>query len=142
MFLISNMVHLGTINLIAVLAAAVAAMVIGFLWYGPLFGKQWIKLMGLSSKDINKAKQKGMGKLYLINFIAGIVTAYVLAVLVDGMAITSALITGFWVWLGFFAAVMVGSILWEGKPLQLYFLNVIYWLVNVEVMSVILSLWA
>ena len=34
------------INYLAVLAAAVSNMVLGFLWYGPLFGKTWSKLMG------------------------------------------------------------------------------------------------
>ena len=136
------MLYLGTVNLIAVLGAAVAAMVIGSLWYGPLFGRHWMRLMGFSKKDMQNAKQKGIGKLYLINFLAGIVTAYVLAVLVEGATISAALMTGFWIWLGFFAAVMVGTILWEGKPLSLYFLNVFYWLVNVEAMAVILSIWA
>ena len=136
------MTYIGTVNLIAVLGAAIAAMVVGFLWYGPLFGKQWIRLMGFSKGNMKKAKQKRMGRLYLINFIAGIVTAYVLALFVKGASINAALMMGFWIWLGFFAAVMVGSILWEGKPLSLYLINVFYWIVNVEVMAVILSMWA
>ena len=52
------------INYIAVVGAAVAAMVIGFLWYGPLFGKQWTKLMNFDKKKIDEAKRKGMGKIY------------------------------------------------------------------------------
>ncbi|MBI3341870.1 DUF1761 domain-containing protein, partial [Candidatus Curtissbacteria bacterium] len=34
------------INYMAVVAAAVVNMVLGFLWYGPLFGKPWMKMMG------------------------------------------------------------------------------------------------
>jgi hypothetical protein len=46
-----------TINYAAVLLAAVANMVVGMLWYGPLFGKQWQALMGFnadSMKSITK----------------------------------------------------------------------------------------
>jgi hypothetical protein len=35
-----------TINYLAVIAAAIAAVGVGVLWYGPLFGKEWMKLMG------------------------------------------------------------------------------------------------
>ena len=37
------------INLAAVLAAALAAFVLGFLWHGPLFGKLWMRLMGFTT---------------------------------------------------------------------------------------------
>ncbi|HLD39833.1 MAG TPA: DUF1761 family protein, partial [Candidatus Nanoarchaeia archaeon] len=33
-------------NYLAVLVAAIAAYVVGFLWYGPVFGKKWMALMG------------------------------------------------------------------------------------------------
>ena len=36
------------VNWIAVIAAAVSAFVMGGLWYGPLFGKKWMALVGLS----------------------------------------------------------------------------------------------
>ena len=34
------------VNLLAVLAAGIVPMVVGALWYGPLFGKRWLELMG------------------------------------------------------------------------------------------------
>src|SRR5216117_550063 len=33
-------------NWVAIIVATVAAMVIGFLWYGPVFGKSWMTLSG------------------------------------------------------------------------------------------------
>ena len=35
-----------TVNYIAVLVCAIAAMPVGFLWFGPLFGKTWARHMG------------------------------------------------------------------------------------------------
>jgi hypothetical protein len=40
------------VNLLSVLGAAVATMVIGFLWYSPLlFAKPWMVAMGYDPED-------------------------------------------------------------------------------------------
>ena len=44
------------INFIAVAAATLSSMVLGFLWYTPiLFGKQWQKAVGLRDEDMDNA---------------------------------------------------------------------------------------
>jgi len=66
------------------LVAAIAGMLIGAFWYSPLlFGKLWMRLSGLTEKQLNEAKKKGMGKLYFIAFIGILVMSYVLAHFVD-----------------------------------------------------------
>jgi hypothetical protein len=51
------------INYLAVLVAALVSMVIGGLWYSPLlFGNIWMKLSGITQKDVEKAKKQGMMK--------------------------------------------------------------------------------
>ncbi len=44
------------INYGAVLVAAIIEIVLGFLWYGPFFGKMWMKSIG-----VTEGKTKGMG---------------------------------------------------------------------------------
>src|SRR3989344_4058291 len=132
------------VNFIAVIVAAIAAMVLGFLWYGPLFGRLWIRLSNFTQKDMEKAKAKGMGKTYLISFIAGIVMSFVLARLLQWTTtatMTAALQLGFWVWLGFIAPVILGAVLWEGKSVQLYALNVGFQLLHTLLMAAILVAW-
>ena len=132
------------INYLAVLAAAVAYIVLGFLWYGPLFGKQWIKLMNFDKKKMSEMKNKGMGKTYVIMVVGTLVTSYVLAHFVDYLDaanVAGALTAAFWIWLGFVAPVQLGMVLWEGKPWKLYFLNAAYYLVNLAVMATILAVW-
>ena len=34
------------INFLAVLVGGVINMAVGFVWYGPLFGKLWLRLIG------------------------------------------------------------------------------------------------
>ena len=133
------------INYLAVLAAAIVSMIVGGLWYSPLlFGKAWMKLMNLDEKKLEEAKKKGMTKSYVIAFIGSLVTAYVLAHFVDyagAVDYVGALQLSFWIWLGFFAAAMLSSILWEGKPVKLYLINIFHYLVSLCVMSLILALW-
>ena len=133
------------INYLAVLISAVVSMIIGSLWYSPLlFGNAWMKAGGMTVKDMDKAKKKGMGKLYFAMFIGALVTAYVLAHFVqyvgasgffDGME------AGCWLWLGFIVPVLLGSVLWESKPIKYYLINVLYWLVNLTVVGGILAAW-
>lgn len=132
------------INYLAVLGSAIASMVIGFLWFGPLFGKQWMKYSGMTAKDLKRAKQGGMSKMYMVAFAGTLLMSYVLAHFVDFMqakSLMDALQLGFWVWLGFIVTVLLSSVLWEGKPVQLYLLNIVYHLVTISAMSVILTLW-
>ena len=38
----------GALNYYAIAAAAASSIVIGFIWYGPLFGTAWMKEMGVA----------------------------------------------------------------------------------------------
>lgn len=139
------------INYLAVLVAAVSNMVIGFLWYGPLFGKTWSQLMGwgeLTPEQLAE-KQKKARPAYVISFLGALLMAYGLAhALIFGSAythifgISGGLIGSFWYWLGFVVPVTVGTVLWDGKPWKLWFINVGYWLVTMLVMGAILGWWA
>lgn len=136
------------INMIAVLVAAVASIVVGFLWYGSVFGKIWIELSGFSKADMEKAKKKGMAKEYGLMFVGSLVMAYVLAhALVFGNAFlqtsgaSAGLMVGFWNWLGFVMPVTLSAVLWEGKSWKLWVLNNGYYLVTLCVMGMILAMW-
>ena len=136
------------INYLAVGGAAIASMVIGFLWYGPLFGKMWMALSGITQEQIAASKKKGMTKQYALMFVGSLVMAYVLAhALVFASAylktsgVSAGLMAGFWNWLGFVAPVTLGSVLWEGKSPKLWILNNGYYLVSLLLMGVILALW-
>ena len=84
------------VNYFGVLLSAVASMAVGFLWYGQLFGKQWMKLKGYTAEDLKK-EQKQMGKYYGMSFVLALLTAFVLShVMTLSMSFfkTSALSTG------------------------------------------------
>ena len=132
------------INYLAVLAATISSIIIGFLWYGPLFGKTWMRLMNFNKKKIKESKNKGMTKSYFFMSLSSLVTSYVLAHFVDyvgATTISAGLQLSFWLWVGFFATTMLSSILWEERPVKLYLINVLHYLVSFAVMTTILVLW-
>ncbi len=129
------------INLIPILVCGVASMVIGFLWYSPfLFGNVWMKLSGISKETIKEANSK-MPIIYGTMFVASLVMAYVLSMVVSLMGVTEVMDgvkAAVWVWLGFIATTMLTGVLYEGKPLKLYAINSGYHLVTLLVMGIIL----
>lgn len=132
-----------SINYFSVLVAAVVSIIVGSLWYGPLFGKLWMSLMGISPESMEEAK-KGMGKRYAAAFVGSLLTAYVIANLVLLFGVTSvsgAFSVAFWSWLGFIVPVLLGSVLWENRPNKLYILNVSYWLVSLFLVALVVTLW-
>ena len=132
------------INILAVVVGAIINMVIGMLWYGPLFGKQWMALMGFRKEDMGKMKASAM-KAYVGAFVGALIMAYVLAHFVKvgqaGTTMDGAQIA-FWAWLGFVATVGLGGVLWEKRSWSLYCFNMAYQLVSLLVMGAILAAWS
>ncbi|MBI4137550.1 DUF1761 domain-containing protein [Candidatus Roizmanbacteria bacterium] len=137
------------VNIWAVVAAGIASMAIGYAWYAPfLFGKQWQKLMGITVKDMEKGKQE-MPRLMIIAFIATLVSAYVLRhVTVFSEAfygmdwVTTGVMSGFWMWLGFIAPVQLTDWIYGGKKFQLFMINTGYQLASMLVMGAIVGGWS
>lgn len=70
----------GSIPWLGVLGAVVASQIIGFLWYGPLFGKQWIAGMGKSEEEMKNTE--GLGQAIGVGVVSSIVSAIALALLI------------------------------------------------------------
>lgn len=133
------------INYLAILVSGIVAMFLGWSWYGPLFGKQWMMMSGMTMPSvITPEMKKGMMRGYIGTLVGALVTAFVLSnvlVAFDAATAGEALRVAFIVWLGFFVPTGMGMVLWEGKPWKLYFIHVSYSLVSLGLMSLILALW-
>ncbi len=142
------------INYFAVIACAVVAMILGMLWYGPLFGKQWMSMMGMNMGGGDG--KNGMAWRYIVAFIGALLMAFVLANFIalvnnsfgcsDCFNIVSQtlivdMLATFTLWLGFIAPVTIGMVLWEGKPWKVWYIVAGYNLVLLALMGIILSLW-
>lgn len=140
------------VNYLAVLVCGVVAMIVGGLWYGPIFGKPWIKEMGIPQSEVDamQAKgQKGMAKSYILMFVGSLVMAYILFQVIgtarlSGLSegVSSGLSTGFFMWLGFVAVVLLGQVLWEKKSWKLWTINSAYYLVVLLINGAIIGSWS
>ncbi|MBV9573576.1 MAG: DUF1761 domain-containing protein [Acidobacteriales bacterium] len=135
------------INIWPVLAAAVATMVIGFLWYSPaLFAKPWTRLMGydLNDKARMAEMQRGAAKMYALTFVATLVSAAMLAKIIAVTTVNSPLYgvkIGLAIWLGFVTTVQLTNALFNKKPAKLYLIDTGYQLVCYAVMGAIIAMW-
>jgi hypothetical protein len=136
------------INFLAILVCGFVYMVIGMVWYGPLFGKMWRGLVGLTEKKMEEIKKKGMAQTYLTSFLLSLVMAYVLDHFIwftspGAVSVTIGIKTGIWVWVGFVATTGTAGYLYyaEKKPWMLYVLDNGNWLINLVLFGIILSVW-
>lgn len=137
------------VNYLAVLAAGIVSIIVGSLWYGPLFGKEWMKLTGMKppAKMDDKMKRMMM-QSYGLTTLASLVMAYVLShtlvfasAYMNTAGIMAGLSTGFWMWLGFVVPVSLNDVLWGSKPWKLWYINVGYHLVTLLLMGATLAIW-
>jgi hypothetical protein len=134
------------INLFAVLLAALAAFVLGFLFHGPVAGNLWMKLADIHPTGNEKFSDM-YGQLFW-NFVVNFVTAFILAVIYL-FASTSSLITsrgalvgimcGLLVWIGFQVTITSIPVIWMKQPVKLWLFEVVSALIVFTVMGAIIG---
>jgi len=139
------------LNFLAILAGVVASIVIGFLWYGPLCGKAWMKEMNVPPD--HKPEPGVMRKSMIIMVVGSILTTYVLAWTVqgwrpsvwhagqDGPSLTYGFFAAFFTWLGFYLPQHLGQVAWERKSWKLFSINAAHSFVSLQVVAMILAVW-
>lgn len=135
-----------SVNFVGVLIAALAQMAVGFLWYGPLFGKMWMRLSGMGADMMKSPEMKAKAQRgYMVSFLGSLVMAYVLAHFViyfDVVNWSGAWQLSFWLWLGMIATTQLSPVLWNDKPFKLYLLDALHYLVGIYVMIGVLASWS
>jgi hypothetical protein len=136
-----------SLNWLAILVAAVASMILGFIWYSPLlFAKVWTREMGYDPNDKAKMDEmrKSAGPAYAGSLFASLLTAFTLALILHGMQAQSlhfGLMASFHIWLGFVATVQFTGALFAKQSMKLFAINTGYQLLCYLVMGAILVLW-
>jgi hypothetical protein len=108
------------INWGAILVSVLASILIGSIWYGPLFGQKFRVAMGMDTWSPEKQAEmkKTMGMSYALQFVASLVMFYVLARFIGGleqMSVQGGIMTALWVWVGFVLPLEFGNTLWGGN---------------------------
>lgn len=134
-------------NYLALFVASIAGMAVGMVWYSPsVFGKQWLKALGWSEKDLKQKKKtaKSMNVTLGVTFLCMLLTSYALSVALGYWptpSITLGLQVGFWLWLAFTAAFELPVYLFEQKSLRLFAINAAHQLLTILVLSAVIAAW-
>ncbi|MGB1049844.1 MAG: DUF1761 domain-containing protein [Rhodothermales bacterium] len=134
------------VNYLAVFVASLIPMVVGSLWYGPLFGQKWMGMIGKTEEelraDFNPAKTYGI--TWVFAFIMAYVMAHVLGTWNDAYGSKgwmAGVQAGFWLWLGFVLTIGYQRVAFENVSTGLWGLNTLYNLVTLMAMGILLSVW-
>jgi hypothetical protein len=129
------------LNWLAVIVSTIANMIIGALWYGPIFGKRWMAELGLTQEDI---ETDGMWKDYAIAILNSFLMAFVLANVIAWTGVTgiaAGLFLGLVMWVGFTGFTFAVNHAFEDRSLQLWLINSGIYLAGLLVMGMILAVW-
>jgi hypothetical protein len=134
------------VNWLAVLLATASAMVVGSIWYAKgVFGNRWIKLAKIDEKKMNSGE--GMARIMGLTLVMALLEAFVIAHVADmskeffGVsALSAALQSAFWLWLGISMTTVVVHDLFERRPAGLTLLTVGNQFVTLMVMGLIIGL--
>ncbi len=133
------------LNYVSVLVVAVVGFVLGWLWYGVLFGKAWMTEMKITPEMVQEAKAKGgMGGDFAKSFLFTLLGTFGLAVILHAHGVPN------WkhgaavgLFIGLLVPVMryLNSAVWEKKTCKLQAINAGHEVVLFTLQGAILGLW-
>ncbi|KGL41923.1 hypothetical protein BMT55_04110 [Listeria newyorkensis] len=124
-------------NIIIALLAGLVAFAVGALWYSVLFGKAWMKAVGITEEAVQKASPvTPMIVTLVVEMAVAVLVSFVLihldldiylgGLLVAGIAILSA----------------IKNYMFEMKPFKLILINESYKLVTIMIMTASVAIFA
>jgi hypothetical protein len=115
------------LNYLAILLAVIAQFGVGFVWYGPLFGKLWGKIHGFDK--LSKAEQdklmSEMGPIYGLQLLVTIITTIILDIFITNLAGWNPYAMAGFFWLGFTVPAQVSAVLFSNTPKKWMFTKVL-----------------
>lgn len=133
---------ISNLNYPAIFVSALSSFIIGWLWYGPLFGKKWMELNGFNPEEMRKQKWLPFPLILGINYFATVLAAFSLAMFLGAEAdavfgiFAGLMIAIFWI-----ATSRLNDVLYERKPMGLFWINVGYNVAIYVIMGAIIGGW-
>lgn len=127
------------INWLSVILAAVSSFVVGGIWYGPIFGKAWMKAFNLTEENL---ATRNLAMVFGLSFILTLIAAINLEMFIGADASLSfGAFAGFAAGVGWVATFLGILYLFEKQSLAGFFINAGYCIVALTLMGVILGAW-
>lgn len=137
------------INWWALLVTTVISFVLGFLWFGPVFGKIWMQTVGHTMPETMTPEMKrGMIIGYIWVIITSFLTNFVLlhnltfgSAYLGMTGVGAGLQAAIWNWIGFCFPLLISSVMFESRPKKYILVTGGYYLVALIINGIVLSLW-
>lgn len=127
------------INWLSIIVAGVSAFLIGGIWYGPLFGRAWMKEFGFTEDDL---KQRNIPKTFGLSLVLAIFAAINLDMFIGAEASLSfGAMAGLLAGIGWVATFMGIIYLFEMRSLVAFLINAGYCVIALTTMGAILGAW-
>ena len=111
-------------------------MVVGFVWYGPLFSNKWMQENKFKEEDL----KGGNNSSYFLTFLSALFTATISSFLVHFLGITdlgSGLILGLMLGFGYVGTTFATNYIFSKKSFSLYLIDSGYQVLMVVVSAVV-----
>lgn len=132
---------LAEINWVAVLVATAFAMLLGWLWYGPLLGRQWAKAQGVSFKALKqqaRATPPALQAMFL--YMAMAVTLAIVLAAVGANTLAEGFGFGLLLGVGLLGMAHARQIVFNGNG-ALILINIGYDILVTVIMGMIIAGW-
>jgi uncharacterized protein DUF1761 len=127
------------VNYLAVVVAAIAAIVIGFIWFSPqALGNRW------TTYGVPAPPARPGASAIAVGAISALVNAWVIALLslnLGGTTIGDGVVLGILVWLGFIATVTAAEFGFLQRRWSAWVVNNIHHLIVQVVLAAIVTVW-
>lgn len=125
------------INWLSVALATISSFFLGGLWYGPFFGKVWMKEFGFTEE---KLKERSVPKTFGVAIVLAFIAAFILDMFIGPESDTLfGSLAGFFAGLGWVATFVGILYVFEMQTLRAYFVNAGYCVVSLTIMGAILG---
>lgn len=135
------------INFSAVLACAVLSMVLGAIWYGPLFGRKWAEIIGANPDDMaaRKEMQKRAMPLYFLQFLITLFQVTILSFYIQGWKEATGLVNALWICAAFILPTVAAGSMWNNDSAKIswarFLIQAGYYLILFAMFGLILGMW-
>lgn len=133
------MIEFTDLNWWAILVATLASFAVGWLWYGPLFGKAWVAALGKTEDEIQPTPTP-----FIIGFVTALVTCIAMAALIQALGIDTwlgGICIGLVAGIGFITMAMVSDGAFCGWSWTLVAIQAGYRTLYCVIMGLILAVW-
>ena len=127
------------VNWLAVVVAMVASMALGFVWYMAL-SKQWLAAQGKRKEDINQADWTPYAWSVLVQLVMAYFIALLTPVIFDATNVTTGILCGLHMWLGFVITSMILNHRYQGAKWSLTLIDGGYLLGVLIVQGIVIGL--